>query len=69
VFCVDEELLGRAPRKRCSRMSRCATHLLWLGLAEQMRSYLQSKSLRDLVEAGARMCNESVPGGPVTFQI
>jgi Rrf2 family protein len=69
VFCVDEKFLARTPKKRCPRMSRCATHLLWLGLAEQMRSYLESKSLRDLVEVSARMCNESAPGEPVMFQI
>jgi len=69
VFCVDEKILARAPKKRCPRMSRCATHVLWLGLANQMRSYLESRSLRDLVEASARMCNKSVPGEPVMFQI
>jgi Rrf2 family protein len=69
VFCVDEKILARAPKKHCLRMSRCAAHLLWLGLAEQMRSYLESKSLGDLVEASARMCNESAPGEPAMFQI
>ena len=69
VFCVDEKLLARTPKKRCPRMSRCATHVLWLGLAEQMRAYLSSKSLRELIETSARMCNESAPGEPVMFQI
>jgi Rrf2 family iron-sulfur cluster assembly transcriptional regulator len=69
VFCVDEKLLARVPKKHCKRMGRCATHLLWLGLAEQIRSYLLSRSLRDLVETSARICNESTPGEPVMFQI
>jgi len=69
VFCVDEKLLDRPPKKRCARMTRCATHLLWLGLAEQMRAYLQSRSLRDLVESSARMCNQSAPCEPEMFQI
>ena len=69
VFCVDEIFLARVPKKRCPRMCNCATHPLWLGLAEQMRAYLQSKSLRELVETSAGMRNVSVPREPVTFQI
>jgi Rrf2 family protein len=72
VFCVDEKLLARVPKKRCPRMCNCATHPLWLGLAEMMRAYLQSKSLRELVEAsaGMRSISASSPSRePVMFEI
>lgn len=69
VFCVDEMVLGTPSRKRCSRVSGCATHIIWLGLARQVRSYLESKTLRDIMDGMAQLCKESAPGQPVMFQI
>ena len=69
VYCVEEELLARAPKKRCPRVSGCATHILWLGLAREVRSYLEARTLRDMLEAGEQVCEVSVPGEPIMFQI
>jgi Rrf2 family iron-sulfur cluster assembly transcriptional regulator len=69
VFCVDEIVPGKPSRKRCSRTSGCATHLIWVGLARQMRSYLESKTLRDIADMSTQMCNASSPGKPVMFHI
>jgi len=69
VFCVDEEILARPPKKHCARMSGCATHILWMGLARQLRLYLDSKTLQDVAETSREICKQSVPGRPVMFHI
>ncbi len=69
VRCVDEEILGGRRRKRCPRLSGCATHVAWLGLARQTKAYLQSKTLQDLLECAQRLCEEVVRGETVMFHI
>jgi len=50
VHCVDAVVGKRAPRKPCARMASCATHRLWAGLAVEIRKYLESRTLHDIVE-------------------
>jgi Rrf2 family iron-sulfur cluster assembly transcriptional regulator len=69
VRCVDEEILGGRPRKKCERLSGCATHVVWLGLARQTKGYLESKTLQDVLELARRMCDEAEPGRMVMFHI
>jgi len=50
VHCVDGVVGRRTPRKPCPRLRSCATHRVWAGLAREIRAYLQTRTLRDLVD-------------------
>jgi len=55
VHCVDGVVGRRSSRRVCSRTKNCATHRMWAGLAREMRTYLQARTLRDLMnDAKAR---------------
>lgn len=69
AVCVDEEILGGRTRKKCSRLSGCATHILWLGLARQTKSYLQERTLQDILNMSNNMCEKIDPGAAVMFHI
>jgi Rrf2 family protein len=69
VRCVDEEITGRTMRKHCPRLSGCATHVIWLGLARQTKVYLMSKTLQDVLRVAREMCEDAVRGEPVMFNI
>ena len=69
VYCVDKVVGRKSRRKPCQRMSDCATHLLWTGLARQMRAYLEAKTLQDLADDAVRICDKATPGSPVMFFI
>jgi len=69
VFCVDAELLGRPVKKRCPRLSGCATHLLWSDLAVRMKTFLEGKTLKDLSDDANRICERALPGRPLMFNI
>ncbi len=69
AFCVDAELLGRPAKKKCPRMSGCATHLLWLDLAVQTRKLLEARTLKDLADDARTICDRAVPGQPLMFDI
>jgi Rrf2 family iron-sulfur cluster assembly transcriptional regulator len=69
VRCVDEEITGRSVRKRCERLSGCATHVIWLGLARQTKTYLQGRTLQDVLEVAQSLCEDAVRGEPVMFHI
>jgi len=67
--CTDEEVAGKTSRKPCPRLSECAVHMLWLGLARQTRDYLESKTLQDLMDYAAALCDETVRGEQIMFHI
>ena len=69
VYCVDEAVGHVSSGKVCERMSGCATHLLWAGLARHMRAYLESKTLRDLANDAVRICSDATPGNQIMFFI
>ncbi len=50
VHCVDAVVGDRASKKRCRRVQRCSTHRLWIALAKEMRSFLEARTLQDLVD-------------------
>lgn len=69
VRCVDEEVAGRTTRKRCHRLSGCATHIIWLGLAKQTKAYLESRTLQDMVDFAKSLCDEATQGKSAMFHI
>jgi len=52
IFAVDEPLDATqcAGKENCDNDQRCMTHELWASLNRQMIDFLDSVSLRDLVE-------------------
>jgi Rrf2 family protein len=69
VYCVDEVIGRKSRRKPCDRMSDCATHLLWAGLARQMRAFLESRTLQDLAGDAVSICSTATRGSPLMFSI
>ena len=71
VYCVDDLMLGRSSKKkRCRRVKECATHLLWAGMARQVRAFLEAHTLQDLTDTSSRLTGKG--GGcelPLMFQI
>ena len=69
VYCVNGEVGKKTKRKQCPRASGCATHLLWAGLARQLRSFLAAKTLEDLARDATTICNTARSGRPLMFHI
>ena len=65
VRCVNEEVGREPPEQICHRVSGCATHLFWGGLARCVRSFLENKTADD----ATRICDTAVSGKPVMFYI
>ena len=65
VHCVDAVVGKRASPKKCKRIKECATHHLWVGLAYEMRNFLEAKTLQSLVEdsraLGDQLLDEKQP--------
>ena len=69
VACVDA-VMGKSPDEGpCQRMSTCATHFLWEGLARTIRKFLESKTLQDLLDDAQRLFREAGNNGPMTYSI
>lgn len=69
VVCVDSVMGqgdGEAP---CQRMSGCATHYMWEGLARTIRAFLESKTLQDLADDAERICRETNRGEAISYSI
>ena len=69
VYCVDDVVGRTSTHEPCQRKSACATHLFWAGLARQLRSFLQSKTLKELAMDSERICRDATPGSPLIFHI
>jgi len=57
VYCSSAE--GGKP---CSRMDRCAAHLLWLSLSRAIRKHLDKISLQDMCEIARQLEEIEFPG-------
>jgi len=69
VRCVNEEVGRQPPPRPCPRVSGCATHLLWRAVARRLRSFLENRTLQDLAEDAAKICETAAPGQPIMFYI
>ena len=69
VHCVDKVIGRKSRQKSCQRMSGCATHLFWAGLARQLKAYFKSKTLQDLASDAVTICRDATPGEPINFEI
>ena len=67
--CVNNVVGRRSGGKPCRRMSDCATHVLWGGLAKQIRAFLEAKTLQGLAEDARRLCDRTEFGDPIVFEI
>ncbi len=69
VACVDNVVGHKSCEEPCQRISSCATHVFWGGLARQIRAFFESKTLQDLALDAKRLCREAKPGAPLPFEI
>ena len=69
VHCVDAVVGKRAPKKRCDFQRSCATHRLWTGLAKEIRSYLEARTLQDLVDDAKAMGDQFISDEQPMFYI
>ena len=67
VFCVNAEILGHPVRKTCDRAANCPTRPVWIGLAQQVRTYLESQTLQLILENSRKL--GSVDGAPEAYCI
>ena len=69
VACVDVVMDRVSREPACQRMSTCATHFLWQGLARTIRNFMESKTLQELLEDAQRLYRESGNDGTMTYSI
>jgi Rrf2 family protein len=64
VFCVSENNV-----KKCNRLDRCVTRILWKELADKTKEILQGTSLRDLCQEAKTLLKDKKDIHRYTFHI
>lgn len=71
IICAVDEVMDStrcSGKGNCQNNQPCLTHELWMGLSEQIRQYLDSISLRDLIDRhGVRQVAERQSRNAATY--